>query len=214
MRRLPVYLCLDSSYSMSGAPIEAVNKGLQALVDMLRQDPFALETVYLSVIQFSSEARHTVPLCDLMSFQPPILKPDGMTALGAALKLTADCIRSEVQASTSSSKGDWRPLVFVFTDGAANDNPQVGIDAMKGVSVAKLVGCAAGPDANTDDLQRFATDVVRLDSNDAESIRAFFAWVSASVSMTSQSVESGGSDGSAELPPPPQEISVINLSKN
>jgi len=72
MRRLPVYLCLDSSYSMSGAPIEAVNKGLQALVDMLRQDPFALETVYLSVIQFSSEARHTVPLCDLMSFQPPI----------------------------------------------------------------------------------------------------------------------------------------------
>ena len=73
MRRLPVYLCLDSSYSMSGAPIEAVNKGLQALVDMLRQDPFALETVYLSVIQFSSEARHTVPLCDLMSFQPPIL---------------------------------------------------------------------------------------------------------------------------------------------
>ena len=166
------------------------------------------------MIQFSSEARHTVPLCDLMSFQPPILKPDGMTALGAALKLTADCIRSEVQASTSSSKGDWRPLVFVFTDGAANDNLQVGIDAMKGVSVAKLVGCAAGPDANTDDLQRFATDVVRLDSNDAESIRAFFAWVSASVSMTSQSVESGGSDGSAELPPPPQEISVINLSQN
>ncbi|MGP8289227.1 vWA domain-containing protein [Vreelandella zhanjiangensis] len=214
MRRLPVYLVLDKSYSMSGAPIQAVNQGLQALVDMLRQDPFALETVYLSVIEFSSEARHTVPLCDLMNFQPPTLKPDGMTALGAALKLTAERIQAEVQASSSSAKGDWRPLVFVFTDGAANDDLQAGIDAMKGVSVAKLVGCAAGSEANTDDLQRFATDVVRLDSNDAESIRAFFAWVSASVSMTSQSVESSGSDSSAELPPPPKEISVINLSKH
>ncbi|MGP9767182.1 vWA domain-containing protein [Halomonas sp. AOP13-D3-9] len=214
MRRLPVYLVLDKSYSMAGEPINAVNQGLQALVDMLRQDPFALETVYLSVIEFSSEARHTVPLCDLMTFQPPTLKPDGMTALGAALKLTAERIREEVQSSSSSAKGDWRPLVFVFTDGVANDDLDAGVQAMKSVSVAKLVGCAAGADADTADLQRFATDVVRLNSNDAESIRAFFAWVSASVSMTSQSVESGGSDGSAELPPPPNEISVINLSKN
>lgn len=199
---------------MAGEPIKAVNQGLQALVDMLRQDPFALETVYLSVIEFSSKAEHTVPLCDLMTFVPPTLKPDGMTAMGAALKLTAECIEKEVQSASSSAKGDWRPLVFVFTDGAANDDLDVGIQAMKKVSVAKLVGCAAGADADVADLQRFATDVVRLDSNDAESIRAFFAWVSASVSMTSQSVESGGSDGSAELPPPPNEISVINLSKN
>ncbi|WP_085918287.1 vWA domain-containing protein [Halomonas sp. CSM-2] len=214
MRRLPVYLVLDKSYSMAGEPINAVNQGLQALVDMLRQDPFALETVYLSVIEFSSEARHTVPLCDLMTFQPPTLKPDGMTALGAALKLTAERIHEEVQSSSSSSKGDWRPLVFVFTDGVANDDLDTGIQAMKSVSVAKLVGCAAGADVDTGDLQRFATDIVRLNGNDAESIRAFFAWVSASVSMTSQSVESGGSDGSAELPPPPNEIRVINLSKN
>jgi uncharacterized protein YegL len=214
MRRLPVYLLLDRSFSMAGEPIDAVNQGLQALVDMLRQDPFALETVYLSVIEFSTDAKHTVPLCDLMTFQPPTLKPDGMTALGAALQLTAKCIQKEVQPSSNSAKGDWRPLVFVFTDGVANDDLQAGIDAMKTVSVAKLVGCAAGHQADTDDLQRFATDVVRLNSNDAESIRAFFAWVSASVSMTSQSVESGGRDGSAELPPPPSEISVINLSKN
>jgi uncharacterized protein YegL len=136
-----------------------------------------------------------------------------MTALGAALKLTAESICEEVQSSSSSAKGDWRPLVFVFTDGAANDDLEVGIAAMKSVSVAKLVGCAAGANANFSDLQRFATDVVRLNNNDAESIRAFFAWVSASVSMTSQSVESGNNDGTAELPSPPNEISVINLSK-
>ncbi|MBZ9559137.1 MULTISPECIES: VWA domain-containing protein [Modicisalibacter] len=214
MRRLPVYLVLDKSYSMAGEPIDAVNQGLQALVDMLRQDPFALETVHLSVIEFSSKAEHTVGLSDLMTFQPPTLRPDGSTSLGAALTLTAEGIRREVKTATRDAKGDWRPLVFVFTDGVANDDLEAGVQAMKNVSVAKVVGCAAGAEADVADLQRFATDVVRLDSNDAESIRAFFAWVSASVSMTSQSVESGGGDGVAELPPPPREINVIDLHKD
>lgn len=214
MRRLPVYLLTDTSYSMSGEPIKAVNEGLAGLVDMLRQDPHALETVYLSVIQFSSKATQTIPLTDLMTFQAPTLKPDGMTALGAALKLTAERIQAEVKQTTADTKGDWRPLVFVFTDGASTDSMTKGIKAIKAVSLAKLVGCAAGKDASVDDLKSFATDVVQLDSNSAESIRAFFAWVSASVSMTSQNIEGGGGDAGGELPPPPKEINVINLSKD
>lgn len=214
MRRLPVYLLTDTSYSMSGEPIKAVNEGLAGLVDMLRQDPHALETVYLSVIQFSSKATQTIPLTDLMTFQAPTLNPDGMTALGAALKLTAERIQAEVKQTTADTKGDWRPLVFVFTDGASTDTLTQGIKAIKGVSLAKLVGCAAGKDASVDDLKSFATDVVQLDSNSAESIRAFFAWVSASVSMTSQNIEGGGGDAGGELPPPPKEINVINLSKD
>ena len=214
MRRLPVYLVLDKSYSMSGEPISAVNQGLQGLVDMLRQDPHALETVYLSVIEFSSEPIQTIPLTDLMTFQTPAIKPDGMTGLGAALTLTAERIKAEVKQTTADTKGDWRPLVFVFTDGAATDDMSKGIAAIKGVSVAKPIGCAAGKDADVEDLKSFATDVVQLDSNSAESIRAFFAWVSASVSMTSQNIEGGGGDAGGELPPPPKEIQVINLSKD
>lgn len=35
MRRLPVYLLLDTSGSMSGEPIEAVKNGVQILVSTL-----------------------------------------------------------------------------------------------------------------------------------------------------------------------------------
>ena len=55
-RRLPVYLLLDTSGSMSGEPIEQVKNGVQMLVASLRQDPYALETAWLSVITFSSGA--------------------------------------------------------------------------------------------------------------------------------------------------------------
>ena len=61
-RKLPVYLLLDTSGSMTGEPIEAVKNGVQLLVSTLRQDPHALETAYLSIIGFGSSASVLVPL--------------------------------------------------------------------------------------------------------------------------------------------------------
>ena len=37
MRRLPVYLLLDTSGSMAGEPIEAVKNGVQMMLHSLRQ---------------------------------------------------------------------------------------------------------------------------------------------------------------------------------
>ena len=67
MRRLPVYLLLDCSGSMYGEPIEAVKNGVQVLVSTLRQDPYALETAYLSIITFDSSAQQVSPLTELFS---------------------------------------------------------------------------------------------------------------------------------------------------
>jgi uncharacterized protein YegL len=47
-RRLPVYLLLDTSGSMAGAPIVAVNNGVGLLYRELMNNPNALETVWLS----------------------------------------------------------------------------------------------------------------------------------------------------------------------
>ena len=53
-RRLPVYLLIDSSGSMRGEPIHAVNVGISSMLEALRQDPYALESVYLSLITFDN----------------------------------------------------------------------------------------------------------------------------------------------------------------
>ncbi|MDR9778019.1 VWA domain-containing protein, partial [Rhizobium hidalgonense] len=71
MRRLPVYLLLDTSGSMHGEAIEAVKNGVQILLSTLRQDPYALETAYLSIISFDTTAKQLVPLTELAAFQAP-----------------------------------------------------------------------------------------------------------------------------------------------
>ena len=66
-RRLPVYLLLDCSGSMSGEPIEAVRQGIATLISDLQGDPQALETAYLSVITFDSSAQQVVVVPDCVT---------------------------------------------------------------------------------------------------------------------------------------------------
>ena len=211
MRRLPVYLVLDVSGSMTGEPIQAVRNGVQVLVSTLRQDPQALETAYLSVITFDESANQVVPLTDLASFQPPDLQPGSTTALGAALKLTKDCIEREVQKTSGDQKGDWKPLVFIMTDGLPTDDWQAGLQEFQSAKVGMVIACAAGPGADANMLKSVTNDVVSLDTADTATISSFFKWVSASIATTSTKVELSKTEASSlsELPPPPPEITLV-----
>ncbi len=212
MRRLPVYLLLDNSGSMMGEAIEAVKNGVQVLASTLRQDPYALETAFISVITFNSEAKQVVPLIDLISFQPPDISAQGSTSLGAALKLVSEKINEEVITTTPDRRGDWKPLVFLMTDGAPTDDWQSGLEKLKKIKLGMIVACAAGINADTDVLKNITETVVQLDTADSGTIKKFFQWISASISTTSQKIDLNKKDASDLddlLPPPPPEVNIV-----
>ncbi|HGW1602331.1 TPA: VWA domain-containing protein [Klebsiella pneumoniae] len=171
----------------------------------------SLETAFVSVITFSSSAHQAVPLTDLLSFNLPSLTASGTTALGEALSLIANRIDSEVMKTTADTKGDWRPLVFLMTDGAPTDDWRKGLNDFKAVRKGVVVACAAGHDADTSVLKEITEIVLQLDTADSSSIKAFFKWVSASVSVGSQKVDAGKKEviGLDDLPPPPPEVNVV-----
>jgi len=211
MRRLPVYLLLDTSGSMSGEPIEAVKNGVQVMISSLRQNPQAIETAFISIITFDSVAQQLIPLTDLASFQMVDIRATGTTALGEALKLLANRIDHEVAKTTTEQKGDWKPLVFIMTDGIPTDDWLLGLNEFKQRKTAFTVACAAGAGADTSVLKQITENVVSLDTADSASIGKFFQWVTASIGVTSTRVEDGGKEiqGIKELPPPPSELNIV-----
>ena len=208
IRRLPVYLLLDCSGSMAGEPIEAVKQGIKTLISELKGDPQALETAFLSIITFDSSARQISPLTELMLFKEPQIQAGGATALGGALKVLSECIRNEVQTTTATQKGDWKPLVFLMTDGAPTDNLDEGIDAIKTVSTGNIIACGAGANANANTLKKITNNVLMMNNLTAGDMAQFFAWVSSSIKASSKSIDAKPGDP-IELPPPPQGFVIV-----
>jgi uncharacterized protein YegL len=143
---------------MDGEAMIAVNQGLQLLKSDLESEPRAVESVWISVISFGDEFRVDVPLTELPFFYPPTFQAGGSTPLGGALQLLNDSIDRDIllPSSGQSHTGDYKPLVFIFTDGDPTDDWRPPAQALKQRTVAKManiiaVGC--GPNVNMANLK-------------------------------------------------------------
>lgn len=210
MRRLPVYFLLDTSGSMYGEPIQALNNALSGMINTLRQDAQALDSLWISIITFDREVKEICPLTELALFQlPEIICPQsGPTHTGKALEMLHDKVKADVQKGTDTQKGDWKPLFFLFTDGKPNDLMvyREMIPKIKALNFGAIVCCAAGNLADDSLLKELTNDVVHLDNADSTALKQFFKWVSETIE---QGNKSQGTGESVALPPPPSEITLV-----
>lgn len=200
MRRLPVFFVLDCSESMVGENLKKMEDGLLGVVRALRVDPHALETVYISVIAFAGVAKTIAPLVDVVSFYPPRLPLGGGTSLGTALTtLMAEIDRSVVR-TTPDRKGDWKPIVYIFTDGRPTDDPSHAIKRWRAeyATKATLIAIGLGKSVDFSALQRLTDTVIVFEDANEGDFKKFINWVTASVVAQSRSV--GESKSASDLP--------------
>ena len=210
MRRLPVYFLLDTSGSMNGEPIQALNNAMNGMIHSLRTDPQASETLWISIVTFDREVKEVISLTDLPSFQlPEIICPQsGPTFTGKGLEMIHSKVLSEIKKGTPEQKADWRPLLFVFTYGKPSDLQfyREMVPKVKQLNFGTIIGCAAGNLADDSMLKELCESVVHIDTADSTTLKQFFKWVSDTIEQGNKSM---GTTDLIGIPPPPSEEFII-----
>jgi uncharacterized protein YegL len=168
IRRLPIYVLADTSGTMEGEPIQQVQVGLKLLVDELTADPATMEVAYLSVITFGDVAQQVVPLTELSAFTAPTITAGGGRAFGDALRTLEKCYDREILKYVSENeKRDFKPIVYVMTDGKPTDEweqitDDIGKLVRDGRKYAYIVALGMGLDADEAVLRRLTDNVILM----------------------------------------------------
>jgi uncharacterized protein YegL len=110
-------LLLDTSGSMEGEKINALNDGLKVFKDDLSKDPLASRRVEVAVVSFNNEITVVQDFVTVDQFQPPALTAAGQTFMGAAVHKALDLIQSRKAQYKANGVSYYRPWVFLITDG-------------------------------------------------------------------------------------------------
>jgi uncharacterized protein YegL len=196
-RPLPVILLLDTSGSMEGVKIAALNAALKEMAQDLGGSATPQGEIHVGMVVFNStvEVAPPVPAKDL------VVKDHvagGNTAMGAAIeaarKLLEDRERIPGRAYT--------PTLVLVSDGQPTDAADSAIRALLGSERGKRaarLALAIGDDADVEMLKRFVAnpEVPVFRAHETAKIRDFFRWVTFSVQVRTKSRD----PDAAPLPP-------------
>lgn len=151
---LPVVLLLDVSGSMCGDKIDNLNKAVEDMLDTFSQEEKMETEILVSVITFGNQVALHVPYTKASQVQWKRMQADGMTPMGAALKMAKAMIEDK---DTTPSRA-YRPTIVLVSDGQPNDSWEKPLENF--ISEGRSSKCdrmamAIGRDADETVLKRF-----------------------------------------------------------
>ena len=121
--RCPCVLLLDTSGSMQGEAINALNEGLKTFKEELNRDNLAKKRVEVAIITFNSDVNIVQDFITADQFDPPTLKAQGLTVMGSAIHKGLDMVASRKAQYSANGVAYYRPWVFLITDGEPQGEP-------------------------------------------------------------------------------------------
>jgi uncharacterized protein YegL len=187
---------------MQGAPLDALNEGLQTFRDDLTKDELAKKRVEVAIVTFDNNIKLAQDFVTADQFESPLLTAQGQTHMGAGISYALDLIAARKSEYRNNGITYYRPWVFMITDGEPQGESDRAVEEasqrIKEEEANKRVAFfAVGVEGAN--IARLAEIVdrtpVKLRGLD---FREMFIWLSASMQRVSHSKI----DEQVALPPP------------
>lgn len=193
-------LVCDTSSSMSGAPIDALNAALPRLRTEIEGDALASKRVRIGISAFPPN-ECAASFVQPSAFSPPKLIATGVTPLGAAALQALLRTRAQMSALTKEGIHLYRPMIFILSDGRPTDDyREIAASLAAADKAGELNVFAVGiGDADLNALAAFTHQFapVRLDGL---KFGELFRWISVNVKAVSHSHSHNGSKPNERVP--------------
>jgi uncharacterized protein YegL len=137
--RCPCVLLVDVSGSMSGAPMDELNKGLAAFQQELQRDDLAALRVEVAIVSFGNGVKVEQEFVTANSFTAPTLRAGGNTPMGAAINQALELVRKRKETYKQHGAPYYRPWIFLITDGAPTDEWRSAAQRVQAEEASKAV---------------------------------------------------------------------------
>ena len=183
--RCACVLILDTSGSMAGARIDALNNGLRTFRDDLAADELASKRVEVAIVEFNTRVRVVQDFVTSHDFFPPTLKAGGTTDAVGGVNQALDLLKQRKRQYASNGVAYYRPWAFLITDGEITNPEQVGQRVRDEEDKRGVTFFAVGVDsANEESLRRIAVRPHKMLSG--VKFQELFLWLSSSLKAVSK----------------------------
>jgi uncharacterized protein YegL len=184
--RCACLLLLDTSGSMDGEPIRALNEGLRAFEGDIKEDALSRRRIEVAVMTFGGSVSKVRDFTPADKFDAPNLIAGGATPMGQAISEGIELVKDRKAVYRSSGVPYYQPWVFLITDGEPTDSWEAAARLVRAEMAANALTffAVAVGEANTQVLSAITDRVLKLEG---VKFRELFLWLSQSAKRVSAS---------------------------
>ncbi len=200
--RFPCVFILDTSGSMRGARIAALNERLQELKRDIGRNRLASRRTEVAIITFDDDARVAQSFVTVDGFRPPTLTAQGSTDLNGGIEKALDLLEKRTATYRKEGIQYFLPWVFLITDNEIQEGLESATRRILDMQARKRIvfyAAGVGDDADTERLSRMVVDPEHARSLQEFDLQDMFKWIASSITFISTSQKTlGGANSPSE----------------